>query len=450
MRLLTFLAAAVLLLSLFLAARHYSRREAAFPMARFVTADAASRAGGGYEAGELGIALGGYEDLVRARPDDLDALRGHFRTTLVIGSVGLGQPRLPDLHRVQAETYLAKRDRMDPDGSFLKEVIRQWVDGRVRVDWYHQAGFYACAATAIFAGARGDPKGPETLLAITRQGNFYLEFFPFARRYHPGWPIVEPLVVHYLEHGDLAGRVEAGVTLLDYHALFGVGGELVDRHLPAIRDSIREMRRRVRAFTDEGASDVGRAAIVGMALLANRGEEEEARLLAEVKAERDIVHYAPHADTVRLARMWAGIDDYSTMGPLTARYKELHEMDQEIYYLGAAHRAALLMRQGAAETEPRVAGLLDLLEAAFDGPVPSLRVFSMQAMLRLAPARGAALVKRAIDGRGPFAVYAGTLADNVEDPASLYLPYLASPMPDIAALAAASLLDLPHPHALQR
>jgi hypothetical protein len=449
MRVLNFVAAGVLLASLFLAARHYARRDAAFPMARFVTPDAATRARGGYEAGELGIALSGYEELARERPDDLDTLRGLFRTTLLIGSVGLGQPGIPQRVYAQAEAYLAQRSRMDPDGKFQQSVLRQWVDGRLRVDWYHQAGFYACAATAIFAGARGDPAGLETLTAVRQQGKFFIEFFPFARRYHPGWPIVEPLVVHYLEQPDLEARVEASVTLLDYHALFGVGGDLVDRHLPLIRDSIREMRRRVREFTEEGTSDAGRAAIVGTALLANRGEEEELRALAAVKGEREIKYYAAHADTVRIARLWTGMESFSTMGPLTSRFKDLHEMDQEIYYLGVAHRAAHLLRQGAT-AEGEVAPLLDLLESAFDGTVRNLRLFAMQSLLRLAPARGAALVRRGLDGRGPFAVYAGALADEVEDPAAIFLPNVASPLPDIAALAAVSLLDLPFPHALQR
>lgn len=448
MRLLTFLAAAILLGSLFFASRHYASRQPAFPMGLFVTPDAATRAAPAYAAKELGIALGGYEDLLRERPDDVDALRGSFRTAFTIGSVGLGQPRLPELLHAQTETYLSKRDRIDPDGTFLKDVLHQWVQGRLRVDWYHKAGFYACASTAIFVGARGEPTGREVLLAITQQGNFYLEFFPFARRYHPGWPIVEPLVAHYLEGGDLSGRVEAGVTLLDYHALFGVGGDLVDRHLPAIRDAIREMRKRIRAFSDEGASDAGRAAIVGTALLANRGDEEERKVLAEVKGERELLFYASHADTMRLARLWVGLDDFSTMGPLTNRYKELHEIDQEIYYLGAAHRAAHLMRKGAAQEE--IDPLLELLESSFDAPVANLRVFSMQALLRLAPARGEALVRRGLDGRGPFSVYAGALAGKVDDPTAVFLPYLGHPMPEVAALAASSLLDLPFPHALQR
>ncbi|HEX5139145.1 MAG TPA: hypothetical protein VFY93_19410 [Planctomycetota bacterium] len=448
MRPLMLLAVATLLGSLFFATRHYTRREAALPTTRFVTPDAASRAAGPFEAGQLGVALGGYEDLVREKPQDLEAMRGLFRTTLAIGSVGLGQPGIPEKVRAAADTYLRERHRLDPDGTLLQQVARRWVDGRLRVDWYNQAGFYACAATAIFVGARGDPKGPETLLSITNQGNFYLEFFPFARRYHPGWPIVAPLVAHYVENGDLAARVEAGVTLLEYNALFGVGGDLLERHLPAVRDAIREMREHVRRLTSEGASDVGRASILGTALLADRGEQEEIRLLAAAKGERERSIYAPHADTVRIARLWTGLDDFSAMDPLSSRYKELHELDQEIYYLAVAHRVARLQREKA--PQEKIAPLLDLLEGAFDGTVAALRIFSMEALMRLDPARGAPLVRRGIDGGGPFAVYAGALAEKLDDPAAVFLPAMSSPQPEVAALAAASLLDLPFPRALQR
>jgi hypothetical protein len=448
MRILTVLAAATLLGSAYLAARHYRDREPSFPTTRFVTPDPAARAAGGGEAKALGVALGGFEEIVRERPDDLDALRGLFRTTLTIGSVGLGQPGIEDRVHAQAKAYLARRDALDPDGALLKEVVRQWADGRLRVDWYNQAGFYACSAMAIFCGARGDPKGPEALLTITTQGDFYLEFFPFTRRYHPGWPGVEPLVAHYLEQGNLAARVEAGMTLLDYHSLFGVGGELLERHRPAIRDSLREMLREVRAFTDVGTSDVGRAAIMGTALLANLGDEEAARVLGAVKTERDIMPYGPHADTMRLARFWAGFESFSAMGPLTPRFRELHTLDQELYFLGVAHRAAHLVRRGASEEE--IGELLGLLEFAFDSPSSDLRVLPMQALLRLAPARGAVLVRRGIDGGGAFSIFAGSLAAQVQDRPALFLPALSSREPQVAALAAASLLELPFPHALQR
>lgn len=448
MRLLTALAAAVLLGSLFLASRHRARRAPSFPIGRFVTEDPSARVRVGKAEKALGVEMSGCEDLVRERPGDMDALRARIRVGFLLGSVGLAQPRVPEIVRAQSDAYLEHRERIDPDGTFLGEAIRQWADARLRLDRDHQTSFYACAAAGIFLGARGEPKARETLFEITRQGDFHLQFFPFARRYHPGWPIVEPLVTHYLEHGDLAGRAEAGVTLLEYHDLFGVGGDLFERFLPVIRDSVREMLERVHALTDEGASQAGRTAVVGMALLASRGDADQMRLLAEAKDERVSASYAPHVDTVRIARLWTGLEDFASIGPLSVRFKDMDPFDQETYYLAVAHRAQHLLRQGGATEE--LSRLLDVLESAFDGTVQTLRVLAMQALLRLAPERGAALVRRALDARGPFAVYAGALAERVDDPVALFLPYLGSPTPDVAAISAASLLDLPFPHALQR
>lgn len=449
MRLLIALAAAALLASAYLAPRHYAGRETGFPIGRFVTTDAWARAREGEAGKELGVAMGGYEDLVRDRPGDLDALRGRIRTGFLIGAVGLGQPGLQDLVRAQADAYLERRAELDPDSSFLRAVVAQWLDGRLRFDWFHQLGFYACAATSILRAARGDPAGREMLLELSRHGDFYVQFFPFARRYHPGWHAAETLIVHYLEHGDLAARVEAGVTLLDYNGLFGVGGDLVERFLPVIRDSVREMRGRVRAFTAEGASDAGRASIVGMALLANRGDADEMRLLAEAKSERELLYYAPHADTVRIARMLVGLGDFASMGPLTVNHKDLDSADQEFYYLAAAHRAVRLLKEGGAGGG-EAQGCLDLVESAFDTSVAQLRVLAMQTLLRLAPERGAALVARALDGRGILGVYAGALADRVEERVAFFLPAMSSPMPDLSALAAVSMFDPVEPRALQR
>jgi hypothetical protein len=451
MRALTALAVAALLASAYLAPRHHARREPDFPIGRFVTADAAVRAREGEAGKALGVTMGAYEDLLRDRPGDPDALKGRIRTGFLIGSVGLGQPGLQDLVRAQALAYLERRKELDPDGTLLKGIVAQWLDGRLHFDWFQQQGFFACAATSILLSAHGDARARDMLLELSRHGAFYIQFFPFARRFHPGWPAAETLILHYLEHGDLAARVEAGVTLLDYHALFGVGSDLVDRFLPVIRASVAEMRQRVRTFTDEGASDAGRAALIGMALLANRGDADEMRLLAEAKTERELLFYAPHADTVRIARMLVGLDDFATMGPLTVRYKDLDPADQELYYLAAAHRASRLVKEGGVGGEsPELAACLDLVESAFDGTIPALRVLSMQALLRLAPARGAALVARALDARGVLAVYGGVLAERLEDPVDLFLPALSSPMPDLAALAAVSLLEPLEPRALQR
>jgi hypothetical protein len=137
------------------------------------------------------------------------------------------------------------------------------------------------------------------------------------------------------------------------------------------------------------------------------------------------------------------------MSPLTVRFKDLDTLDQELYYVAAAHRATRLAKEGGAGG-PEFAALLDLLESGFDGTLPIPKILAMQVLLRIAPERGATLVARALDGRGALAAYAGVLTDGVEDRVALFLPALSSPEPDVSALGAASLRDPSLPRALAR
>ena len=147
-------------------------------------------------------------------------------------------------------------------GSFLAEVIETWGRERLQFPWEHRLGFYARASVAIYLAARGDAAGRDMLSRLAENPRFYQEVFPYYRRYRPSWPAVEPMVVHFLEHGGLGARVEAGVTLLEYNALFGVGDELVDRHLNDIHAAITEVRDRLRrAAVDEDTATSGRSAV---------------------------------------------------------------------------------------------------------------------------------------------------------------------------------------------
>jgi hypothetical protein len=74
----------------------------------------------------------------------------------------------------------------------------------------------------------------------------------------------------------------------------------------------------------------------------------------------------------------------------------------------------------------------------------------MQALLRLAPERGAALVARALDERGVIGAYGAVLADRVEDRVAVFLPDLRWPMPEVSAFAAVSMFEPVEPRALQR
>jgi hypothetical protein len=349
----------------------------------------------------------------------------------------------------QAKAYLEGRKGIDPDGTMLKGILDRWLDERLHFDMSQSV--YPRAATAVFLAARGDAAGREMLYELARRGEsmggFHMQFVPFARCFHPGWAAAEPLVVYYMEKEDINARIEAGLTLLDYNHLFGVGDELVKRYLPSIRAAVREKRERMRRLADE-PTDVGRAAIFAMALLAMSGEEEEMRTLAAAKNERELLYYVPFADVVRVARVCAGLDPFSAMGPLTLRFKDLDPLDQELYFLAVAHLASREAKQRGPGGTPSEE-LLDVIEAGLDAATPS-KVLALQMLLRLAPERGKAVVANAMEGKAAMSVYAGVLAGGVADPVSLYLPALASREPDFAALAAATLRASDGPCALQR
>jgi hypothetical protein len=449
MRLLTALAVAALLLSAYFGFRHYLARPGGLPAGAFVTPDAATRVREGEAGRLLGVTFGGYEDLARERPGDPAALQGRIATGILLGALNAGLPEADAMVAKEVDAYLERRATLDPDGRFLQGLLERWFDQRLAPDpdpTPRSASARVWAAMCL--AARGDARGLATLDEIAARGiPAPIEYFPAVRRFHPAWPGVAPLVAHALGGDDLAGRVEAGVTLLDYHALFGAGGGLVERHLARIRGDLGEMRRRLRGSANDEATELaGATAVLGMALLANRGDEEEQQLLARAEGG-ELRYYLPYGTYVRLARMGAGLEGFDRLSPLSARFAELESGDeQDSYFLMAAHRATKLAATGGEE----YAALLDLLEVAFDGTLPGPRVLAMQVLPRLHPERGRALVARGVRGRGPFAVLAGTLADRSDDPVALFLPGIRSPQADLSAIAAASLLAREGPLPLQK
>jgi len=451
MRVLTAFAALGLLASAFFASRYYTDRRGSLPLAQFVTTDPRERVRDGAAGRRLGEELAGWEDLAAADPSDIEALRNRIRVGILIGAVAFGHPGLDELVKAQTDAYLERREEIDPDGSFLDGVIETWVKERLHFPWEHRLGFYARTSVAIYLAARRDPAGEKMMAILAQNPLFYTQVFPYIRRYRPAWPAVEPLIVRFLEADGLGGRVEAGVTLLEYNTLFGVGGDLIERHREDIKAAVDEVRTRLRrASVDEDTAMSGRSAVVGMGLLAVLGDADERRELEAASSERVLRYYVPHADTVRLARLMAGIDSFDTLPPMSERFKDLDTRDKELYYFAAAQRALEILREKGDAGRGEIGEYVDLLEAAFDGGFPGLRCFVMQVLCRIAPARGAALVERAIRARGTLSIYGGILADDPADPVAIFLPALRSPEPDLSALAAVSLLDRGPTRALQK
>lgn len=442
MRLALILAAGGLVASLLLAPRYARGIDEDF----FWDADPARRAARGDEEGALGVSLAGYEDLYRATGDP-EALRQRIGTGLLIGAVAMGQEGLAELVQTQVDAYLEHRADLDPDGKFLQEVIEKFVHERLHFDWQTIQGFYARAAAAMFLAARGDTAGNDMIDKLHGQGTFYAEFFPYVRARHPGWLAVEPSIRRYLEKGDLASRVEAGTTLLNYYILFGVGGDLWKEHRERIRAAFAEMRRRVLGFAQDPMTlGSGGTALLGMAMVGMLGFEKERRIIARDRPER----YAGHADLMKVARVWIGVDGFDTYEQTSRAFRDLLPLAKEHYYGAAAHRLAAIRRGLIEGSKEEREELLRLLESAFDESNNVTRALALQTLVSLDDERVPTLLQRAIDGRGGFSIDAAALSDDLADPVPVLLPALRTPEPDYSALAAVSLLDRGDTHALQR
>jgi hypothetical protein len=412
----------------------------------FWDTDPARRAARGEEEGSLGVILAGNEDLFQAT-GDLDALRKRIRTGMLLGAVAMGQPGLDQLVMTQVDDYMARREELDPDGTFLQEIIEKWVHERVHFDWRTRPGFYARASTSMFLAARGDPVGRDMLMTLMDQGGFYTEFFPYVRARHPGWGGVEPVLRRYLEKGTLAARIEAGVTLLDYYILFGVGGDLWEEFGAKVRAAFLEMRRRVLGFAqDQETVGSGGTALIGIAMVGMLGSEKERRIITRDRP----ASYGGHVDLMKIARVWIGLDGFEKYEQTSVKFRDLEPRAKTQYYAAAAHRLAAMHRGLIEGSEEERQQLTRLLEAAFDETNNVTRVLALQTLVSLGAEQAPVLLQRAINGRGGFAIDAATLAGNVEDPVAIFLPVLRTREPDYSALAAVNLLERLDGCALQR
>jgi len=451
MRLSALIAAVGLVFSAFFAPRVHRNREPEHAGRRLVVTDLKERARIGIRQRALGVAYMAFEEAANRDPGDLEALRGRIRTGILLGAVALGEPRLTELVAQNTDAYVENRDRVDPDGTLLQEALRAWCALRMEHPYW-----YARCAVAIYLAARGDDKGFKALRGFMEKGPFSNEFFPYARRFHPAWRGVGPLVEHYLGGGKLGGRVEAATTLLDYNVLFGEGKRILERRLPAMRRAFEEMKARLRSPKLDSATWAhGAAALFGMAMLANLGYTEERDALARM----DPLHDCPnHADVFRVARIWAGLDPFERYPPTSRAFKIFPDTIQEQYFRAAAHRAAVLKRELVGQTDPARRKELkkqfddarDLVEAGFLGSSTVVRVTCMEALAAIDGARAQPMLQEVVLGRGVPSLFAASLVDQLDDPVAVYLPGLRSPEPDYAALAAVSLLDLGEARPIER
>jgi hypothetical protein len=406
--------------SAWFAPAHYRARPGVPGHETLFQRDPAKRVADGEAVGSLGLAFSGYEELFGKDPSNPVVVRGLFRTGQLLGASAFGQPHLDRLVGEVTQAYLARRAEIDPDGSFMRGVAGEWIDVR------RQHPFWlAQASVAIFSTAAGDPVGKQALLALPEKA-FFLEFFPFALRFLPGWPAVEAVARRDLADGRLLPRVLAGMTVLFYHHVYGVGGDLLEKYGPAIRSAFLEAKAGM-GPPPKGPDHYGHC-LFGLAML---GEPEDLAVLRGMR----LLDYPRFVDAIRVARLAAGIDPFSGHD-----WKALEDMS-ELVYRAAAFRYARLVRESGADASIQDARAV--LERGLYDSNDLVRVLCFRVLAAVDPQSAGALVEQKAAERGLTPLFAAFHLEP-ERRVPLLVPFLAVQDPGIAAIAAVGLRD---PHA---
>ncbi|MDH3590775.1 MAG: hypothetical protein OER88_02790, partial [Planctomycetota bacterium] len=340
--------------------------------------------------------------------------------------------------------YLAQRARIDPDGSFLKEMMNEWIDLRLQ-----HTGFYARASLAMFLATVNDPRGHEMMKGFSQKGPYFSQFFPFVRAHLVHWNAVEPMVRHYLETGDVEGKTEAGYTLLVYEAIFELGRDLLDKHEADIREAFLTIRRQLRAPDRRNPIllSVGTTAMQGLAMLALRGDKGVRTVLRKMRP----VEVPFHVEPMRAARYVAGIKPYPR--PTSNAFLNLPDSEQLYLWRGSHLRAAVFHRELASDARPEVADdfreAMKFVRASYQTNHFLLRGTALVVLNRVGTERDKEVIEQALAGGGIPSLYATCLLDP-EDPVPTLLPAVGSMAAWTAALAAVTLAGVGENSALQR
>jgi hypothetical protein len=184
----------------------------------------------------------------------------------------------------------------------------------------------------------------------------------------------------------------------------------------------------------------GDSVLFAMGVLALRGFEEEKRILAGL----EFLDYPHHTDTIRMARIAAGIRPFSDYRPDTETYKLLAVEAREMYFRAAAHHSALLDEQGV--TGAKREEIDTLLDYGFHSADGTSDLICWRALA----ARDPIWTERAYARRNIFATAIVLERLPWVEKVQRIAMFLASPQPDLAALAAVSLLDLDGPPAVMK
>ena len=445
MRILLTLSLLALVASAVMAPRHFNAREGTPDASSLILKDARERAALAEKEVALGTAILAYNEILESDPGDLDAIRGLLRATTRLGAAAPRQPHIAEIIQGVAMAYLKSLPEVDPDGTILQECLTEWVKIRVDHPWY-----IARAAVGIWLGSRGDPRGYEAIRHLMKLGPFHPFYYSHCQRYFPNWLGVEKHVVTDLEseHDDV--RVYAGVTLLLYNRLYGVGEELLEKHRSAIRSTLfKYFTSLVPDEADNSSFTPGGQTILGLALLRDKHAR---RMIARMTR----LEYPHLASVVENARFWTGLDPWEKANFESRRYDHWFPLDHETYYLGVFIAYGDLVREIREATDPeqkrkleeRAKKLSVLIENATYMKMTTVKVMARRALAAIFPERSLEIHRELIDQGGVDSLY-GAMALPLEQRLPYLLPALTAGDPDNASLAIVGLLDIAAPVPIQ-
>ena len=395
--------------------------------------DPVERAQLGEKERSLGLMLRGYEAALQADPENLEAAKGLVRAGIILSAVAPGQRDVQPVLLGVAEVYRRTADRIDPDGAFVDAALEDWIRIRRANSW-----FLARASLEIWLAARGVEESQKELAGYQDRGPFHLEFFPYCQRELPAWRGVAPIVEKCLEGTDLGARVGAGVTLMIYRRLYGLGEDLWEKHRRAIGDALIEAKGSMRPNPDQRTGgSIGGQILLGLALYDDPTTD---RIIARMKP----VAHPYLGRIVTVAQCWSGAVPFESIDFEDRRYNVWYSETREWYFRGVLLRYAKLVAEGRTEEAKKLYD--DRVEMALVYPHTQIRSFAHRALAAVHPERSAELHRGMLDMGGLLSVY-GALGVPGTNLYLALLPALSSPDPGLTTLAAVGMrkLDAPPP-----
>ena len=416
--------------------RDYNQREGQVDPTHLFADGPAERARLGEEERALGLAMTAYQEMLESDPENAQAQLGLFRASMRTSGVAPQRSDASEVLRGVIGNYLERRERIDPDETVLQQCLHEWIELRMHHDWY-----LARASVAMWLATRGNKEAFEEIKDLNRQGPFFRDHFAYAQRYMPNWTGIAPLVEQYLQADDIVARIYAGVTLLQYNRIYGVGQDLLDRHRSTLRASFIEAKANLRPdMGDNTPSTPGGQTLLGLALL---GTKDTRRILERMSP----MEHPYLAAVLANARLWAGLDPIEKVDFEKPKYRSWSPVDQEFYFRGAMMRFIDLVRRERAESDPaKKAKLAEQLNVMRD-IADRARFFGMT-VVRLNAARvyaaaypedSSKIHRELLAAGGAESIFGAMVLPRAERIPHL-LPVLSALTPDYSSLAAAAML----------